>query len=60
MAIKSLTPYVSLGPEIKSFWLHPEHREARTWSEHRDINEVMLATSLVPSGFLSIHHGGSP
>jgi hypothetical protein len=22
------------------------------WSEHRDINEVMLATSLVPEGFL--------
>ncbi len=25
---------------------------ARTWSEHRDINEVMLATSLAPEGFL--------
>ena len=60
VAIKSLTPYVSLGSEIKSFWLHPEHREARTWLEHRDINEVMLATSLLPSGFLSIHLGGSP
>ena len=58
--IKALAPYVALGPEIESFWRHPEHREARTWSEHRDINEVMLATSLVPNGFLSIHHGGSP
>ena len=50
--IQALAPYVALGSEIKSFWLDPEHRETRTWSEHRDINEVMLATSLVPAGFL--------
>ena len=58
--IKALAPYVTLGPEIKSFWLDPKHREALTWSEHRDINEVMLATSLVPIGFLSMHPRGSP
>ncbi|HET6414830.1 MAG TPA: hypothetical protein VFG22_00945, partial [Polyangiales bacterium] len=52
--LEALTPYAYLGSEIRSFWLDPEHREARTWSEHRDINEVMLATSLVPSGFLWI------
>jgi len=52
--IKALAAYVALGPEIESFWRHPQHREARTWSEHRDINEVMLATSLVPAGFLRI------
>ena len=23
-----------------------------TWSEHRDINEVMLATRLAPAGYL--------
>ena len=50
--IEALTPYVTLGSAIKSFWLDPEHRETRSWSEHRDINEVMLATSLVPAGFL--------
>jgi hypothetical protein len=50
--IEALTPYVTLGSEIKSFWLDPEHRETRTWSEHRDINEVMLATSLVPAGLV--------
>ena len=52
--IKALSAYVALGPEIESFWRHPQHREDRTWSEHRDINEVMLATSLVPAGFLRI------
>jgi hypothetical protein len=50
--IEALAPYATLGSEIKSFWLDPEHRETRTWSEHRDINEVMLATSLVPAGLL--------
>ena len=30
-------------------WLHPPEGP---WSEHRDINEVMLATSLAPEGFL--------
>ncbi|MBW2377011.1 MAG: hypothetical protein JRF55_13670 [Deltaproteobacteria bacterium] len=50
--IRALAPYVALGSEIESFWLDPEHRENDMWAEHRDINEVMLATSLVPAGFL--------
>jgi hypothetical protein len=52
--LEELRPHVDLGSEIQSFWLDPEHREARSWSEHRDINEVMLATSLVSEGFLRI------
>jgi hypothetical protein len=52
--LKALRAYAHLGSKIQSFWLDPEHREARSWSEHRDINEVMLATSLVPQGFLRI------
>jgi uncharacterized RDD family membrane protein YckC len=31
---------------------------ARTWSEHRDINDVMLATSLLPDGFLVLSRAG--
>jgi hypothetical protein len=50
--LQALTEYAPLGDEIESFWRNPEHRRASTWSEHRDINEVMLATSLVPEGFL--------
>jgi hypothetical protein len=49
---ESLTPYVALAAELQSFWLEPRHRSARTWTEHRDINEVMLATSLLPDGYL--------
>lgn len=38
---------------IESFWLSPEHRQGPTWLAHEDINDVMLATSLAPDGFLS-------
>ena len=40
------------GAGIEAFWLIGEHRENRTWLSHRDINEVMLATTLMPQGFL--------
>jgi hypothetical protein len=47
-----LAPYVALGSAIEAFWLDPEHRDNPTWSGHRDINEVMLATRLLPEGLL--------
>jgi hypothetical protein len=50
--VQALMPHIGLRGAIVSFWLDVEHQQARTWSEHRDINEVMLATSLVPEGFL--------
>ena len=57
--LRALRPYVALRSQIQAFWLRPEHREARSWAEHCDINEVMLATSLVPHGFLSLRNRGS-
>jgi hypothetical protein len=50
--LQALIQYVPMRDEIESFWRDPEHRRVSTWSEHRDINEVMLATSLAPDGFL--------
>jgi hypothetical protein len=47
-----LARYVGLRAEVETFWLAPEHRRTRTWLDHEDINEVMLATSLLPEGFL--------
>ena len=47
-----LLRYVAVRREIESFWLETDHRRAETWIEHEDINEVMLATSLAPDGFL--------
>jgi hypothetical protein len=55
--LRVLAPQVALGVAIVSFWLDPEHRLSRAWSEHRDINEVMLAASLVPEGFLIMSGG---
>jgi hypothetical protein len=39
---------------IEKFWLDDGNRNAGTWTEHREINMVMLATSLAPAGFLLI------
>ncbi|MEE8321551.1 MAG: hypothetical protein V3R68_06915, partial [Gammaproteobacteria bacterium] len=50
--LEALMRYVPLGEEIESFWRTPTHQDTSTWSEHQDINEVMLATRLAPDGFL--------
>jgi hypothetical protein len=50
--LDALMHYVPLGDELEVYWRDPGHRRASIWSEHRDINEVMLATRLVPEGFL--------
>jgi hypothetical protein len=50
--LESLKAFLPLGQAIEVFWLEPAHRRAPAWLEHRDINEVMLATRLVPTGHL--------
>jgi hypothetical protein len=52
--IKMLMRYAPLGETIERFWLESANREAGSWLEHREINTVMLATSLAPEGFLQI------
>ena len=52
--LASLMRYAPMRREIEVFWIQPEHRRADTWLEHEDINDVMLATSLAPEGFLLI------
>jgi len=52
--VAALMRYRPLAENIEAFWLEPKNRESGTWQEHRDINMVMLATSLVPEGFLSL------
>ena len=49
-----LLQYIPLTDLIENFWLEPEHRRTASWTEHRDINMVMLATSLLPDGFLRV------
>lgn len=51
--LDGLGRYLPLAGEIESFWLDDANRMASSWREHRDINEVMLATSLLPEEFLA-------
>ncbi len=52
--IEPLVKHTPLIRKIESFWLTPEHRKADSWTAHGDINGVMLATSLVPEGYLDL------
>jgi hypothetical protein len=49
-----LMPYVPLAEMIEAFWIKPDNRQAEIWIEHREINMVMLATSLAPDGSLTL------
>jgi hypothetical protein len=53
--VEQLVRFVPLRAEIESFWLQGEHRSSGTWLEHRNINDVMLATNLAPDGYLTLH-----
>ena len=52
--IASLMNYSFLANEIEDFWILGKNRQSRSWAEHREINMVMLATSLAPKQFLNI------
>jgi len=54
-SVDRLARYLPLRAEIEAFWLRPEHRRVDSWLEHANINDVMLATSLQPEGFLVTH-----
>lgn len=43
-----------LARRIEDFWFASGNRQAGTWTAHRDINEVMWATSLAPKEFLTV------
>ncbi len=52
--IPLLLRYMPLKKAIEQFWLDEKNRQADTWTQHHDINTVMLATSLAPEGFLGL------
>jgi hypothetical protein len=52
--LKTLSRYVGLSETIETFWLERTNMESDSWIAHRDINRVMLATSLAPDGFLKL------
>jgi len=52
--LQRVSRHIPMAEEIVSLWLDPENRNASTWKQHLNINSVMLATALAPSGFLKI------
>ena len=52
--VEDLVMYLPLRGVIERFWMEGTNREASTWIDHREINMVMLATSLTPNRFLTI------
>jgi len=49
-----LLRYKAFAAALEQFWLAGQNRKAKSWIDHREINRVMLATSLTPDGFLRI------
>ena len=50
--LMELAEYKPISDTINNFWLQSVHRNVNTWLDHADINNVMLATSLAPDGYL--------
>jgi hypothetical protein len=57
--VDQLSRYESLGDGIVSVWLSHAGSQDQIWKSHQDINDVMLATALIPDMFLSVDEGVS-
>ena len=49
-----LSKQLPLAQAIADTWSEPAHQATRGWRAHEDINAVMLATCLLPSGYLEL------
>ena len=47
-----LMRHVGLASMIEQFWSEPDNQRSPNWTDHLEINEVMLATALAPDGYL--------
>jgi len=50
--LAELSRFKTIIEIINIFWLENGHRNVNSWLDHADINNVMLATSLAPDGYL--------
>ncbi len=50
--LETLRTAGDFGEAICAFWREPARRTGGAWQEHADINDVMLATALLPQGWL--------
>jgi len=53
-ALAFLLTHQSLGVEIIKTWLPHAQRPDESWRAHQNINDVMLATALIPDTFLLV------
>ena len=53
LILSRLLRYFPISKLITDFWSQPQHRLLHSWSDHEDINTVMLATVLAPEMYLS-------
>lgn len=51
--LRSFEKHLPLVETINTFWLNEKNRRSAIWTEHLNINMIMLATSLSPDGYLS-------
>ena len=51
---RSVAAHADLAEAIETFWSIEEHRRAPAWTDHADINAVMLAVALAPGGYLAL------
>jgi shikimate kinase len=58
--IDEIMAYTPMAESLEASWLEPSNRQAETWTEHREINMVMLATSLAPEGALAYWESAPP
>lgn len=52
--VETLMDYIPLVETIENFWLSPTNRDVPSFTDHLDINTVMLASSLAPDGYLAL------
>jgi hypothetical protein len=52
--LRKITPYAGLRDSLETFWLDRRHQAVPSWTDHREINLVMLATSLAPDGYFTL------
>jgi len=53
--MKLLSQYTPIAEKIEKFWMGEDARRSKLWKEYQDINEVMLATSLIPNGYMGVN-----
>jgi hypothetical protein len=52
--VDRLLRYEWIGEKIVAFWLPDAQHQDESWQDHQNINDVMLATALIPDMFLSV------